>query len=396
MRVLVRTCNRGVIGGIETYLGGVLPLLRDAGVTLALSHEREATAGARLIDRDVPQIERFPPADVATTLARIAAWRPDVVLENGGLDLVLPSRLIATYPCVWYVHVHTGTCISGTKLRQFPVPTPCERTLGPGCLVRYLPCRCGGLSQLTALRGYRTARDALGVLRTCRRVLVASEWMKADLVRHELPSERVGVLPYFPDGGTAPELPPSPGPAGDVIMMARMVPAKGAHVLIDAMPVVTRRLGRPVRLVLVGNGSDLPALKSRAVRAGVPVTFDERAPLPREERERLLRGAALLVQPSLWPEPFGLVGMEAGALGVPSVAFDSGGPRDWCIPGETGEIAPASPPTAAGLADAIVRALHDPAHHQRLREGAYAFARRHSAAAHVAALLAELRSVMRS
>ena len=41
----------------------------------------------------------------------------------------------------------------------------------------------------------------------------------------------------------------------------------------------------------------------------------------------------LLLVPSLWPEPFGLVGVEAARRGVPAVAFAVGGIPEWLIDG---------------------------------------------------------------
>ena len=83
----------------------------------------------------------------------------------------------------------------------------------------------------------------------------------------------------------------------------------------------------------------------------------------------LMSQADLLVVPSLWPEPFGLVGVEAGCLGLPSVAYAVGGIPDWLIAGVTGEIAPGDPPGVDGLAEAMVRALADPEHYKNLSCG---------------------------
>jgi glycosyltransferase involved in cell wall biosynthesis len=87
-----------------------------------------------------------------------------------------------------------------------------------------------------------------------------------------------------------------------------------------------------------------------------------------------------------------MVGVEAGAVGLPAVAFAVGGIPDWCEPGVSGELAPGHPPTVRGFSEALVRALSNPAHHARLREGAWRMASRFSPGAHVDALCALLGS----
>jgi glycosyltransferase involved in cell wall biosynthesis len=72
----------------------------------------------------------------------------------------------------------------------------------------------------------------------------------------------------------------------------------------------------------------------------------------------------------VWPEPFGLTGLEAASMGVPAVAFDVGGIREWLTDGDNGLLAPGSPPDASALADAITRAILDPSVLARLSSGA--------------------------
>jgi glycosyltransferase involved in cell wall biosynthesis len=50
--------------------------------------------------------------------------------------------------------------------------------------------------------------------------------------------------------------------------------------------------------------------------------------------------ARLVVVPSMIPESFGLVGIEAMACARPVVAFDSGGIRDWLPDGDVGFLVP--------------------------------------------------------
>jgi glycosyltransferase involved in cell wall biosynthesis len=96
----------------------------------------------------------------------------------------------------------------------------------------------------------------------------------------------------------------------------------------------------------------------RAVERGVPLR--SAGWVSGERRWELLKEASLLAVPSTWPEPFGLVGLEAAALGVPAVAFDVGGIREWLRPGVNGYLAPGDPPTSSGLAAALVEAFSAP------------------------------------
>ena len=66
------------------------------------------------------------------------------------------------------------------------------------------------------------------------------------------------------------------------------------------------------------------------------------------------RGAAALAvhasRPRCWPEPFGLVALEAAAAGKPVVASDIGGLRDIVVDGETGFLVAAGRPRGAARA----------------------------------------------
>ena len=56
--------------------------------------------------------------------------------------------------------------------------------------------------------------------------------------------------------------------------------------------------------------------------------------LDRRRLSAAYRRAAVLVMPSRWQEPFGIIGREALTLGTPVAAWDSGGVREWHPGGE--------------------------------------------------------------
>jgi glycosyltransferase involved in cell wall biosynthesis len=105
-------------------------------------------------------------------------------------------------------------------------------------------------------------------------------------------------------------------------------------------------------------------------------------------RAELFARAALLAVPSVWPEPFGLVGLEAAGFGIPAIAFDVGGIREWLTDGVNGRLIAAG--DAAEMGRAISALLQDPAERARLGAGARAASARLSPEAHLSRLEAVL------
>jgi len=120
---------------------------------------------------------------------------------------------------------------------------------------------------------------------------------------------------------------------------------KGAWHLADAY---SRLEGAPP-LVLVGR-CYIDELRER------PNVFAMGA-WPHQLAIEALRRSLFSVAPSLWPEPFGLVALEAAAAGKAIVASDIGGLRDIVVDGETGLMVP--PEDRAGLSAAMQRLISD-------------------------------------
>jgi len=91
--------------------------------------------------------------------------------------------------------------------------------------------------------------------------------------------------------------------------------------------------------------------------------------------------------PSIWPEPFGMSGPEAAAHGIPAAAFAVGGIPEWLQDGDNGHLAPADPPGAEALADAVTRCLGDREHYRRLRQGAFCRAATYDLGGHLGKLI---------
>jgi glycosyltransferase involved in cell wall biosynthesis len=105
--------------------------------------------------------------------------------------------------------------------------------------------------------------------------------------------------------------------------------------------------------------------------------------LDSDRRAEVLDTTDLLLIPSRWPEPFGLVGLEAGLHGVPCVAFDVGGIREWLHHDANGWLVESGLRGAARFVAAIVDALKDPVRLEGMRRRAYEAAREATIDGHV-------------
>jgi glycosyltransferase involved in cell wall biosynthesis len=146
---------------------------------------------------------------------------------------------------------------------------------------------------------------------------------------------------------------PEAGPL--VGCVARLVPVKGVHYLLEAVPQI-RAAVPEATVVYVGDGPLRPELERRATLLGVDraVAF---LGLRRDVSE-VMPLFDVLVLPSL-NEGMGKAAVEAMAAGRPVVGSRISGIQDVVADGETGLLVPPADPAA--LAQAILRCLTDPA-----------------------------------
>jgi glycogen(starch) synthase len=178
-----------------------------------------------------------------------------------------------------------------------------------------------------------------------------------------VPSIRVGN-PYDDNVFTDAETPRT----RELIFVGRLVSDKGVALLLDALKLVRTK----PRLTIIGDGPERMALEKQASQLQSQIEFV--GPQHGARLADSLRQHQILVVPSLWQEPFGIVALEAIGCGCVVIGSAGGGLAEAI--GPCGLTFPNG--DASALADAITRLLNDPSERERLRQNSSAHLARFS------------------
>ena len=148
----------------------------------------------------------------------------------------------------------------------------------------------------------------------------------------------------------------------EILCVGRLTPAKGQHILIDAVERLTHE-GRRVRLRLAGSGPDEASLREHAVRsaAGECVVFEGAI---NQDRIRDFYAAADAFCLPSFAEGVPVVLMEAMAMELPCVTTHIAGIPELIRDGIDGLLAP--PSDLDALANALARLMDDAELRQRM------------------------------
>jgi glycosyltransferase involved in cell wall biosynthesis len=369
-------------GGVETYLGMIAPELQRRGHAVSCWFEGDEGPSGPLLAPDSGVPAWTCGSDRAEWIEALRTWRPDVLYVHGLGSPELEHEVLSVAPAAFFAHSYYGTCISGTRLHRLPSDAICTREFGVGCLAQYFPRRCGGLSPVTMVRQFNVQRSRRELLHRYRYILVHASHMAAVYEGHGFHNIRSIGYPARPAQVSRTREPHMPW---RVLYLGRFEPTKGADLALAGAEIAAEELKVPLHLQMSGAGTQATWLRGEAKRAtersrhlSVAIT-DWLNP---DAVGHTLSACDLLLVPSRWPEPFGLSGIEAGMYGVPSVAFDAGGIRDWLVDGKNGRLVP-GPPEARPFGRAIAACLRDSTRLAEMRKAAVDQAQRFTMARHV-------------
>ncbi len=369
MKILeINTFNK-VVGGVERYVADMAATMEARGHRLVplylMPHEDHPGLVPSHRGYYMPELTPHHFGQIRDTFRALEGRQirrrfgeildleqPDVVHCNNIYSPVLIRHFFGKVPIVRTVHDYRFMCPNLLKLTERKKEL-CEKPMGlvcyrEGCLS---PLDQNGLRHMLLLRWERE------VSKDFDKLITKSAHMKRQLMQSGVPGHKVEVVPL---SITLPEVSRYDGHLRDpdvapvILFVGRVAEEKGLGVMLRALA----RLGSPFEAVIAGEGPVENEMRDLADELGLDDRVHFVGWKGGADLEQLYHDCHVVVVPSIWPEPFGLVGLEAMSNAKPVIAFEVGGIPEWLDHEHSGLLVPVG--DEAGLAAAMEKLLEHP------------------------------------
>jgi glycosyltransferase involved in cell wall biosynthesis len=355
MKILMVTDYGNMYGGAETYMFTLKKYLENDGNTVAV-----------LTSNIIPKIsenkctfkcENYKQSKIIYKIFNINAYlkirkvikkfRPDIVHLHNFLYCGTPSILavLKNIPTVMTVHDYAITCPNTIRVDYYN--ELCMSSFGRICLEKNCSNR--------RIYYYRRIKMMIlkRLLRNVNLFIAPSNFMSNVLnINNIVPIIKLNYsidLSLFSSEKTEMT-------ENNILFIGRIAKEKGIEYLLAAMPRILKDIS-DAKLLIAGDGNEKNNLIKMTEQLNIGRHVEFLGAIPPEKTPDLYQKANIVVVPSTWPEVFGIVGLEAMAMGKVVIGSDIGGIPEWLEHGKTGFLV--EPRNSDELAEKIIRILSD-------------------------------------
>jgi glycosyltransferase involved in cell wall biosynthesis len=338
MRLLFVHERFGALGGAEASVWLTAAELKRRGHSVGLLHGantgRDEAAWNDTFEERYPLANARHPAVVRLATDR---FQPEVIFLHKLADIdSLAAIADSGIPVVRMVHDHDLYCLRGYRYN------PLNRRICTRPASGYCVFPCGGtIARATSGRfpirwvSFATKQRELALNRRFPCLVVATEYMKEELLRNGFAPSQIEIHAPVP-APAAESFQASFSERNRIVYAGQIIRGKGVDILLESLA----RVPAPFECVILGDGSHRTRCEEQARKLGLADRVTFAGFVPQSRIADYYRDATVAVMSSVWPEPFGATGLEAMRCGLPVVAFDAGGIREWLIDGWNGFLVP--------------------------------------------------------
>ena len=269
--------------------------------------------------------------------AALESFQPDIIYVHKMAELEVIEALVESkIPLVRMVHDHDIYCMRSYKYNYFTRKI-CTKAAGLRCV---FPCgasiaRNHEIGFPFKFVSYTGKKREIALNQQFHRMIVVTNYMKDELLRNGFEAAKIEIHPPVPRMGD-PDLRSSFSERNLIVYAGQIIRGKGVDVLLESLA----RLTIPFECIILGDGTHRPFCEKLSKKLKLDDRVRFMGFVPQEELKNFYRECTIMAISSVWPEPFATIGMEAMRYGIPVVAFDAGGIKDWLKDGQNGFLVP--------------------------------------------------------
>ena len=355
MRILHINDYLAAKGGVETYLLSVIPEVTNKGFECHVAFGK-GVLGKIKNSHILPEISKASikeePAVKKNLDLIINKINPELIHLHGIHNLSVFKTCLQKRPVVLTCHDYRTICpVSNLFYKR--TKKICTRVCGPMCIPITLLFHCMTPRPRYAYYFYRRCRWIMNNAKRFACTIAPSNDAIQRFIRAGFSTDKITVNPYF--CSLEPSKMTRPFPSQPLItFIGRASETKGWEFFIEALG----KLPKTVQGLIVGNFDGAhKKLKAIGKRYRCSDRLEIMSWATKDQIKKIFEKTSVFIFPSLWPETLGIVGLEALACGVPVVASDVGGVREWLEDGKNGFLVP--PKSGKSIAEAALKLIED-------------------------------------
>lgn len=346
--------------GPEQYLVDICTALNQLG------HENVVVYGIKKEDTiNDPRIKSYHFPSIFPSVTEILPYKrrkvckefaaiinkenPDIIFFHTIWNPFLVEIAVGLKPTVREIVEYRIFCPGALRYRYL-TNTICTAKPGLKCWFYANVGGCGVHLLHHRLARLITMKVDLEINKKVHRMIAVSEYVAKELILAGIDEDRIVVnIPFIKDISNSEVSHQSTGK--NILYVGRLERTKGIDFLIRGM----KLLDRECHLDIIGVGRMRKKLEQLAYNLQLSNRVRFWGWIPNTELKEYYRKAQVFVLPSIWPEPLGIVILEAMANSVPVVASGVGGIKEMVKEGKTGFLV--KPKDARELAHKIKNLL---------------------------------------
>ncbi|MFH1412853.1 MAG: glycosyltransferase family 4 protein [bacterium] len=248
-------------------------------------------------------------------------FKPDIIHIHNIYHQISPSILPVAkkknIPVVMHVHDYKLVC---PNYKMFARDKICEQCKG-GKYYKCLRTKCfkNSLfkSLLASIEMYLHHKVWNIYHKNINLYIAPTEFVKNKLIEWGVDENKIKILHHYIDVN---EFKPDYEPGDYFVYFGRLSKEKGVDKLVQVMPEI-----KDIKLKIIGSGPEHKAIQNKIDALNLKGKVEIMGPKHNNELKEIIRKSYAVIAPSQWYEVFGLVNLEAAALGKLVIASKIGG-----------------------------------------------------------------------